>query len=295
VLVDISEEPVMTTKGLRIFHTKKIPILDQKGKPVYLLGISEDITERKKAEAELAKTTEELRRSNRELEMFAYVASHDLQEPLRMVASYTQLLQRRYQGKLDQSADEFIHFAVDGAKRMQAFINDLLQFSRVNTKGRPFAPVDLNDVARRVRSNLKIAIEETDAAVTFDPMPTLTGDDSQLTQLFQNLVGNALKFRKKDEPPRVHVSAKCEGDDWQFAVTDNGIGIAPEYFEKIFIIFQRLHTRDEYPGTGIGLAVCKRIVERHGGRIWIESEPDKGAAFLFTIPVKQAANEEIPG
>ncbi len=248
--------------------------------------------ERKTAEDELAKASEDLLRSNHELELFAYVASHDLQEPLRMVASYTQLLQRRYQGKLDATADEFIHFAVDGAKRMQAFISDLLQYSRVGTRGKTFVPVDLNEVARRIRANLKIAIEESGTQLTIDPLPALAGDDLQLTQLFQNLVSNAIKFCNKDQPPRIQISARQEGEHWQFSVTDNGIGIAPEYFEKIFVIFQRLHTREEFSGTGIGLALCKRIVERHGGRIWVESEPGRGTVFYFTIPAKEVVPDD---
>ena len=248
--------------------------------------------ERKTAEDELAKASEDLLRSNHELELFAYVASHDLQEPLRMVASYTQLLQRRYQGKLDATADEFIHFAVDGAKRMQAFISDLLQYSRVGTRGKTFAPVDLNEVARRIQANLKMAIEESGTQLAIDPLPTLAGDDLQLTQLFQNLVSNAIKFRNKDQPPSIQISARQEGEHWQFSVADNGIGIAPEYFEKIFVIFQRLHTREEFSGTGIGLALCKRIVERHGGRIWVESEPGRGTVFYFTIPAKEAATDD---
>ena len=250
--------------------------------------------ERKTAEDELAKASEDLLRSNHELELFAYVASHDLQEPLRMVASYTQLLQRRYQGKLDATADEFIHFAVDGAKRMQAFISDLLQYSRVGTRGKTFAPVDLNEVARRIQANLRIAIEESGTQLTTDPLPTLAGDDLQLTQLFQNLVSNAIKFRNKDQPPRIQISARQEGEHWQFSVADNGIGIAPEYFEKIFVIFQRLHTREEFTGTGIGLALCKRIVERHGGRIWVESEPGRGTVFYFTIPAKEVVPDDEP-
>ena len=248
--------------------------------------------ERKTAEDELAKASEDLLRSNHELELFAYVASHDLQEPLRMVASYTQLLQRRYQGKLDATADEFIHFAVDGAKRMQAFISDLLQYSRVGTRGKTFAPVDLNEVARRIQANLRIAIEESGTQLTTDPLPTLAGDDLQLTQLFQNLVSNAIKFRNKDQPPRIQISARQEGEHWQFSVADNGIGIAPEYFEKIFVIFQRLHTREEFTGTGIGLALCKRIVERHGGRIWVESEPGRGTVFYFTLPAKEVVPDD---
>jgi chemotaxis family two-component system sensor kinase Cph1 len=244
-----------------------------------------DITEFRRAQETLAQRTDELARSNKELEQFAYVASHDLQEPLRMVASYTQLLARRYKGKLDADADEFIGYAVDGATRMQTLINDLLKFSRVGTKGKPFAPLDCNVALERAKANLRLAIEESGAVVTHDPLPTLLGDDLQWVQLLQNLLGNAIKFRG-DQPPRVHVSAAAADGEWVFEVKDDGIGIAPEFAERIFIIFQRLHTKEQYPGTGIGLAICKKIVERHGGRITVESQPGQGATFRFTIPIR---------
>jgi signal transduction histidine kinase len=241
-----------------------------------------EVAERKLAMEALAKKEAELERSNQELEQFAYVASHDLQEPLRMVGSYTQLLSRRYKGKLDADADEFIGFAVDGVSRMQRLINDLLQYSRVGTRGREPEPVESEQVLTRSLQNLKIAIEENKAAVTHDPLPRVMADDRQLEQLFQNLVGNALKFHG-DEPPQVHIAAERSNGSWMFSVKDNGIGIEPQYADRIFLIFQRLHTRKEYPGTGIGLAVCKKIVERHGGRIWVESEAGRGAAFKFTL------------
>jgi len=246
-----------------------------------------EIAERKLAMAALATKDEELQRSNAELEQFAYVASHDLQEPLRMVGSYTQLLARRYQGKLDADADEFIAFAVDGVTRMQGLINDLLQYSRVGTRGRTPEPTDSGTVLDRALLNLKLAIEDNRASVTSDPLPVVLADDRQLEQLFQNLIGNAVKYHG-DEPPRVHISAQRSDGTWTFAVKDNGIGIEPQYYGRIFQIFQRLHTRQEYSGTGIGLAVCKKIVERHGGRIWVESEPGKGSTFMFTLPAKGA-------
>ncbi len=260
--------------------------VDYQGQPAVLLHVR-DITARKKAEAEAEQKRKELVRSNKELEHFAYIASHDLQEPLRMVASYTQLLAKRYQGKLDKDADEFIHYAVDGARRMQQLINDLLTYARITTRGKPFQPTDCSAMLQRVMDNLKIAIEEGRAEVTHDPLPTVVADPTQLSQVFQNLIGNAIKFRDK-KPPRVHVGAQRKDDAWLFSVRDEGIGIPTEHIDRIFLIFQRLHTREEYPGTGIGLAVCRRIVERHGGNIWVESEPGKGSTFYFTIPDKGA-------
>ncbi|MEK7375291.1 MAG: ATP-binding protein, partial [Thermodesulfobacteriota bacterium] len=242
-----------------------------------------EIEGRKKVQERLKQMVKELERSNAELQQFAYVASHDLQEPLRMVSSYTQLLERRYKGKLDADADEFIAYALEGATRMRALTNDLLEYSRVGTRGRPFEPTDCAGVIQGALANLLAAVGESGAVVTYDGLPTVMADATQLTQLFQNLIGNAIKFRGK-EPPRVRISAERQGKEWLFSVSDNGIGIAPEYTERIFNIFQRLHTRSEYPGTGIGLAICKKIVERHGGRIWVESEPGKGSTFHFTIP-----------
>jgi DNA-binding LacI/PurR family transcriptional regulator/signal transduction histidine kinase len=237
----------------------------------------------RQAEEALTRQAQELARSNFDLQHFAYVASHDLQEPLRMVTSYLQLIERRYKGRLDEDADEFIGFAVDGAERMQTLINDLLQYSRVATHGKPFALTDCSAVLDHALANLKVTIEESGAVVTHDSLPTVLADDVQLTQLLQNLIGNAIKFHKPDTPPQVHVGVARKDGEWLFSVQDNGISIAPEHFERIFMIFQRLHTQEEYEGTGIGLAVCKRIVERHGGRIWVESEPGKGSTFYFTI------------
>jgi len=241
--------------------------------------------ERHHAERALEQRAEELARSNAELERFAYVASHDLQEPLRMVASYTQLLRRRYQGKLDAAADEFIGFAVDGATRMQALINDLLTFSRVGTRAGEPAEISLERPLASAIANLAAAIGESGAIVTHDPLPSLRVDQPQIVQLFQNLVGNAIKFRAAAAPV-IHIGAQpdaAEAGYWQFSVRDNGIGIAGEFFDRLFVLFQRLHTRTEYPGNGIGLAICKKIVERHGGRIWVESEPGAGTTFRFTL------------
>ncbi len=229
------------------------------------------------------RAAEELKRSNQELEQFAYVASHDLQEPLRMVTGYSQLLAKRYGGSLDQKAREYIGFAVDGAKRMQGLIEDLLTYSRVGSKGKAFASTDCEAVLGKTLAGLRVGIQECGATVTHDPLPTVIGDEFQLGQLFQNLLGNAIKYRNSNVP-QVHVSCKQETEQWTFAVKDNGIGIEPQYRERIFQIFQRLHTREEYDGSGIGLAVCKKIVERHGGKIWVESELGKGATFYFTIP-----------
>lgn len=237
------------------------------------------------ARQRLEQSVAELGRSNAELQQFAYVASHDLQEPLRMVSSYTQLLAKRYKGKLDADADDFIAFAVDGASRMQRLIQDLLAYSRVSTRGFDRRRTHMENALEQATDNLRLAVKEAGAVVTHDQLPAVMADERQLTQLFQNLLGNAIKFRG-EEPPLIHVSAKRLDNDWVFSVQDNGIGIDPQYADRIFIIFQRLHNREEYPGTGIGLAICRRIVERHGGRIWVESAPGKGATFSFTLPDK---------
>jgi light-regulated signal transduction histidine kinase (bacteriophytochrome) len=242
-------------------------------------------------ENELRQTLEKLRQSNAELEQFAYVASHDLQEPLRMVASYVQLLQRRYQGKLDAEADEFIAYAVDGANRMRGLIDDLLTYSRVGRLGKLFEPTNLDSTLNIALKNLQASIAENKASITHDKLPVLKADGGQLVQLFQNLIGNAIKFHGAD-PPCIHVSAKDKGGEIQFSVKDNGIGIDPQYFDRLFKIFQRLHTREEYPGSGIGLAVCKKIVERHGGRIWIESELGKGSTIYFTLSKRKVREYE---
>jgi PAS domain S-box-containing protein len=262
-------------------------VRDVFGAPQYEVAIFDDITDRKRAEAALRDAHEELKRSNAELEQFAYVASHDLQEPLRMVASYTQLLERRYEARLDGDAREFMAYIVDGASRMKQLIEDLLAYSRVGTKGGAFTMVPAEAALRRALFNLRAAVEEAGAVVTYDPMPTLPADEVQLGQLLQNLIGNALKFRS-NSVPRIHIGVKELGQEWQFEVRDNGIGIEPQYYERIFMVFQRLHNKGEYPGTGIGLAICKKVVERHGGRIWVESRladgPDRGSSFFFTLP-----------
>ncbi len=242
-----------------------------------------DISGRKKTEAELLKKIAELTRSNEELGHFAYIASHDLQEPLRMVASYTQLLARRYKGKLDSEADEFIAFAVDGASRMQRLIQDLLSYSRIDTGGHELHAISSEEALRQALTNLQGAVEESHAEVTHDPLPPVMADEGQLIQLFQNLLSNAIKY-KKPGVPRVHVAATRNGSNqWTFSVQDNGLGIEPQNFERIFGMFQRLHKRDEFSGTGIGLAICKKIVERHGGHISVESQPGVGSTFRFAL------------
>lgn len=270
-----------------IFYTRLSAsiVYDEDGTPLCLFASFVDITESKEAAIKLEKYARNLKASNRELEQFAYIASHDLQEPLRMVASYVQLLKRRYEGRLDSDADEFIEFAVDGAKRMQVLINDLLLFSRVSTRGKPMEPMDTDAAVKQALINLGVMIQEYQATVTSDPLPVIIADFSQIVQLFQNLISNAIKFRRH-EPPVVHISAKRDEDlgEWVFSVRDNGIGIEEKYFDRIFVIFKRLHGKTEYPGTGIGLTICKRIVKRHSGIIWVESEIGKGSTFSFTIP-----------
>jgi two-component system, chemotaxis family, sensor kinase Cph1 len=261
-------------------------VRDRRGKVIGIQAVANDITERKQAEAALARQAEELARSNTELQQFAYVASHDLQEPLRMMASFAQLLAKRYKEQLDADANEFIDYIVDGAARMQRLINDLLSYSRVGSRGKDFAPTDCAAVLRTVCANLRAAIEESGAVVITDSLPTVMADETQLVQLFQNLLGNAIKFRG-DKPVLICVGAERRGNDWLFQLRDNGIGIEPQYVERIFLIFQRLHSRSQYPGTGIGLAIAKKIVERHAGRIWVESKPGKGSTFYFILPARE--------
>jgi PAS domain S-box-containing protein len=286
----LAGEPVPAQYETVIIHKdgKSVPIELTASKTIWHgqradLVILRDITERKQAEEGLKRALADLARSNKELEQFAYIASHDLQEPLRMVASYTQLLAERYESRLDDKAKKYIDYAVDGAVRLQKLISDLLTYSRVGTRGKPPEPTDTYSALEEAIKNLSATIEESRAVITIDDLPTVHADASQLVQVFQNLLSNAIKFCGKDIP-RVHVSAQEQGREWVFFVRDNGIGIDPQYADRVFLIFQRLHTREEYPGTGIGLAMCKRIVERHGGKIWFESEPGKGSTFFFTIP-----------
>ena len=250
--------------------------------------IKHELKERRKSQAELELALVELKRSNRDLEQFAFVASHDLQEPLRMVSSFVQLLAQRYHDQLDTDADEFINYAVEGANRMQKLINDLLLFSRVRTTQHPFETVDLNAVLRVVLLNLKLRVQESKAHITHDPLPVLKGDKSQLVQLFQNLLDNSLQFSKR-KPLEIHIGAARVDREWILSVRDNGPGIKPRYHERIFVIFQSMRSKETSSHSGIGLSIAKRIVEHHGGRIWVESEPGKGATFLFTIPAEGGA------
>ncbi|MGB9980403.1 PAS domain S-box protein [Methanobacterium sp.] len=312
-------ESVSYAADIQTFNGKKasiiisaVPIIDDKDNINGNLVVIQDITSRREMEEELRESRDnlelkvqertielnvlidELKRSNEELQQFAYVSSHDLQEPLRTIANFTQLIERRYKDKLDSDADEFIDYIVDAAKRMQQLINDLLQYSRVTTKGKEFQLVNVNEVLDNVLQNLKMSIDENNTEIIVHELPTVIADDSQLIQLFQNLIGNAIKFRKPNEAPIIHISARKDENknEYLFSVTDNGIGMEPQYAERIFTIFQRLHTRDEYEGTGIGLSIAKRIVERHGGQIWIESKYGKGSTFYFTIPFGSYENWE---
>jgi PAS domain S-box-containing protein len=275
----------MRKDGSRFWNNAVLTALrDPAGSLLGFSMVSRDISEQKRHLDAMERKTAELKRSNDELEQFAYVASHDLQEPLRMVASYTQLLAKRYAGRLDADAHEFIGFAVDGANRMQRLIQDLLAYSRVGSQGKELCPTSSEDALTRALVNLQPAIEKSGALVTHDPLPTVLGDDLQVTQLFQNLVGNAVKYHGL-HAPKIHIGSGKNGNrEWTFAISDNGIGIPSEHFDRIFVMFQRLHGRDEFGGTGIGLTVCKKIVERHGGRMWVESKPGHGSTFRFTMP-----------
>lgn len=287
------ENRLVSSEGVQRYVSWTVmPQYREDGEIDRIWSIAKDMTARKRLEEELIATNKNLERSNKELEQFAYIASHDLQEPLRMVSSYTQLLAQRYRDKLDQDADDFINYAVDGALRMQRLIQDLLSYSRVSSRGKEPAPLDTEEAAREALSNLQAAIAESGASIRTGDMPRILGDRVQVVQLFQNLIGNAIKFRKMDDPPRIEISAAPFSDKpgfVEFTVSDNGIGIDPKYFERLFVIFQRLHDRQEYPGTGIGLALAKRIVNRHGGDIRIESTEGKGTSIKFTLPAALSA------
>jgi len=272
--------------GSRMFLVNARRIDGHNQEPAALFVELEDVTQRESAREKAEIHTTELERSNSELEQFAYIASHDLQEPLRMIASYTQLLGQRYSGKLDADANEFIGFVVDGVHRMQSLVDALLAYSRIDKRRGTFQETRCDDVLEFVQNNLKQIISESGATITSDPLPIVTADSTQIGQLFQNLLSNAMKFHEPGVSPRIRISASRNGSEWLFSIEDNGIGIPLDQGGRLFQLFHRLHTRSEYPGTGIGLALCKKIVERHAGRIWMESAPNKGCTFYFTLPVK---------
>jgi PAS domain S-box-containing protein len=268
-----------------------VPFLDTTGKPRQYMAIRTDITERKRAEQNLARKADELARSNADLEQFAYVASHDLQEPLRMVAAYTQLLAERYRGRLDENADKFIGYASEGALRMQVLIQDLLAFSRTGRRETSNVSVDCNPVLQEVLQTMSSSIEESHAVITHQELPVIWADRTQMAQVFQNLIGNAIKFHR-EVPPVISIRAEKADQHWLFSVSDNGIGISAEDAGSIFVVFHRLHTRSEYPGNGIGLAICKKIIERGGGKIWVESQAGSGCTFRFTVPLRSPDTPE---
>jgi PAS domain S-box-containing protein len=261
--------------------------LQEIGDETVILVVVRDIAKRKHVEKALEQSKLELERSNTDLEQFASIASHDLREPLRAISGFAHLLEKRYGDRMDAEADEYIDYILGGTKRLQELIDALLAYSQVGTKGKAFEPTDCEEILERVTSNLTLAIEESGAVITHDPLPILKGDKVQLEQLLQNLISNAIKFCGKDRP-EVHIGLQRKNTEWEFSIKDNGIGIEPQFADRIFTIFQRLHTQEEYPGTGLGLAICKRILERHGGQIWVESELGKGSTFYFTIPVNGA-------
>jgi light-regulated signal transduction histidine kinase (bacteriophytochrome) len=238
----------------------------------------------RKSKEQLKLTVKKIERSNKELQKFADVVSHDLHEPLRTVSSFIDLLAKRYKGQLDEKADRYIAFALEGVDRMSKMISDLAAYAKIGTHTREFTPADLEEILKQVKASLNKSVEESNTEITHDPLPQIDGEETQLAQLFQNLIGNAIKFRKKDVPPRVHISSELKEKEWLFGVHDNGFGISPEFHDRIFVIFQRLHTREEFAGTGLGLSVCKKIVERHGGCIWVESQTGQGSTFYFTLP-----------
>ena len=286
-----SPHKVFLRKDGSVFSAEVLasPMESENGEVIGVVCTFKDVTERLLGELKLKRSSEDLARSNAELEQFAYVASHDLQEPLRMVTSYCQLLDRRYKDKLDDDGREFIRYAVDGATRMQTLINDLLTYSRVGSEARPVEPVDFNQVLSQVLDNLKASIDETGATVTHGDLPVVDGDGPQMVQLLQNLISNSIKYQG-EHSPQIHVDAERIDGEWQFSIQDNGIGIEPQYSDRIFGIFERLHVRDEYPGTGIGLAVCKKIVEGRHGRVWFKSKLGAGATFYCTVVDRQATH-----
>jgi PAS domain S-box-containing protein len=290
--VRYEDMPIETADGQRIAVEFLSNVYTVNNKKVIQCNIR-DITVRKKLEEDLVIKAAELARSNIELQQFAYVASHDLQEPLRAISGFTELLVKRYHGKIDEKADKYLDFITEGTLRMQQMIQDLLTYSRVQTQVHEFVSIDSNTSLDQALSDLQVATKEHHAIITNDPLPTIYADQEQITKMFQNLIGNAIKFHKPGVVPNIHISAKQDENSWTFSVSDNGIGIDPQYADRIFKIFQRLHTRDEYPGTGIGLAICKRIAEQHGGTIWIESVPGSGSTLYFTIPKrKKETNHE---
>ena len=277
---------ILDDGSTRVLNTlAEVAKFDKNGKPSIIMGINQDITERKEIELKLNENIKKLAQSNKELEQFAYITSHDLREPLRMITSFLQLLERRYHDQLDQDANEFIGFAVDGAKRLDAMTNDLLQYSKISSQKKEIVPVNFEHVLELALENLKVQIDESNAIITHDQLPTINGDEELKVQLFQNIIGNAIKYRS-EKPPKIHISATKEKNQYLFSIKDNGIGMSSKHLEKIFTIFQRLHTREEYEGTGIGLAIAQKIVHQQGGQIWVESEPGIGSTFYFTIPLK---------
>lgn len=263
------------------------PIKDDKGVTTHFMGMQLDVTDRIEAEHRMAAKSQQLEMSNQELEQFTYATSHDLQEPLRMINSYLQLLQKRYGDQLDEDATTFLGFATEGADRMQDLINDLLTLSRVSDDQSRYKDISLNTVVERAVANLQTSISESKAEIEVDELPAMCVDPIQITQLFQNLIGNGIKYQQPGVAPKIHISVKKKKDEYVFSVQDNGIGINKKHFERIFTIFQRLHTRSEYPGTGVGLAICSKIVDRHGGKIWVKSEEGHGSTFLFSVPIER--------
>jgi PAS domain S-box-containing protein len=287
---NLPDNPIETVNVRSSGETFPVEIttrLQEIGEETVMLVVVRDITERKRVEKALEQSKLDLERSNTDLERFASIASHDLREPLRAVSGFANLLAKRYGDRLDAEAVEYIDYILDGTKRLQELINALLTYSQVGTRGKAFKLTNCEEILNRVASNLTVAIEESGAVITHDPLPAVMGDGVQLEQLFQNLISNAIKFRGKDRP-EVHIGLTNKTVEWEFSIQDNGIGIEPQFSDRIFAIFQRLHMQEEYPGTGLGLAICKRIVERHGGRIWVESEFGKGSTFYFTIPANEA-------